>query len=221
MTEPGTGRKTSMAEDWLARWQQGRIGWHQADGNRYLQHYWPKLPQGSTVLVPLCGKSADMTWLAAQGLAVTGIELSDIACRAFFAENNIEYTLDKAGKLDCYAAVSTPIRIYCGNYFDYEAAPADALYDRGALSTLPEAKRPAYIEHTKSLLRPDAFRLIITLEYEQAMANGPPFSVLAEELQQYWPDLQRVAAHNDIENCPPKFRQAGLDAVVEAAWTSA
>jgi len=209
-----------MTEDWIARWQQGRIGWHQADGNLYLKRYWPKLVHGSMVLVPLCGKSIDMIWLAAQGLAVTGIELSEIAIKTFFSENNLSYTLNQDGRQACYSAESAPIQIYCGNYFDYEAEPADALYDRGALATLPVTERPAYIEHTKSLLQPDAYRLIITLEYDQVMANGPPFSVLAEEIKQYWPDLQRVAAHNDIENCPPKFRQAGLDAVLEAAWSS-
>jgi len=220
LTEPATGSKQLMAEDWIARWQQGRIGWHEADGNLYLQRYWPKLPHGSTVIVPLCGKSVDMMWLAAQGLAVTGIEFSEIAIKAFFSENSLEYTLGQGGELDVYAAVSAPIRIYCGNYFDYEADPADALYDRGALGTLPASERPGYIEHTKSLLLSDAYRLIITLEYDQAIVNGPPFSVLAEEIEQYWPDLQRAAAHNDVENCPPKFRQAGLDAVLEAAWSS-
>ncbi len=214
-------KEHNVAEDWLARWQQGRIGWHQADGNPYLRRYWPQLPQGSTVLVPLCGKSVDMIWLAAQGLSVTGIELSAIAIAAFFTENDLEYTLSRDGKLDCYSAVSAPISIYCGNYFDFEGKPADALYDRGALATLPEADRPAYIKHTKSLLRAAAHRLIITLEYDQIMASGPPYSVPAEEIHQYWPDLQRVAAHNDLDNCPPKFRQAGLDAVMEAAWSSA
>jgi len=210
-----------MAEDWLARWQQGRIGWHQVDGNPYLRRYWPKLPHGSTVLVPLCGKSVDMIWLMAQGLSVTGIELSAIAIAAFFSENDLEYALNRDGKLDCYSAVTAPLSIYCGNYFDYEAGSTDALYDRGALATLPAADRPAYIEHTKSLLRADAYRLIITLEYDQAMVDGPPFSIPAEEIERYWPDLRRVAAHNDIDNSPPKFRQAGLDSVLEAAWSSA
>jgi len=207
-----------LSEDWIARWQQGRIGWHQADGNPYLQRYWPDLGHNGTVLVPLCGKSVDLVWLAAQGLTVTGIELSDIAIIAFFAENEIEYTLDQSGELDCYSAVSVPIRLYCGNYFDYAAEPAMALYDRGALATLPAAERPDYIEHTKSLLLPDAFRMIISLEYDQDMANGPPFSVLSEELLQYWPDLRRADSHNDIDHCPPKFRAAGITEVIEAVW---
>jgi thiopurine S-methyltransferase len=210
-----------MTEDWLGRWQQGRIGWHQAEGNPYLQRYWPRLEQGSTVLVPLCGKSVDMVWLAEQGLNVRGIELSEIAILDFFAENNLDYVLGQEGSMDCYVATSLPLHLYCGDYFDYKADLAGALYDRGALATWPATERPRYIEHTRSLLSPEAYRMIITLEYDQDVVQGPPFSVLPAEMQQYWPDLQRVATHNDIENSPPKFRQAGLDEFVEAVWSSA
>jgi len=207
-----------VAEDWMARWQQGRIGWHEADGNQYLKRYWPNLAHGSTVLVPLCGKSADMIWLAAQGLRVTGVELSDIAIKAFFTENGLEYTLDTSGALNCYAAESLPVQIYCGDYFDFSAPAAAALYDRGALATLPVEDRPRYVAHTKTLLQVDSVRMIICLEYAQERVSGPPFSVLQEELNGYWPDLQRIAAHNDIDNCPPKFRAAGLQTMQEAVW---
>jgi len=210
-----------MTEDWLGRWQQGRIGWHQADGNPYLQRYWPGSQEGGAVLVPLCGKSVDMLWLAGQGLAVHGVELSDIAIEAFFAENDIGYTVNRNGRLPCYTAKTLPIKIYCGDYFDYRAEPAAALYDRGALATLPAAERPGYVQHTQSLLLPQACRMIITLEYDQEVVQGPPFSVLPEEMQKYWPDLRRVAAHNDIDDSPPKFRQAGLDEFIEAVWSSA
>ena len=123
--------------------------------------------------------------------------------------------------MDCYVATSLPLHLYCGNYFDYKTDLAGALYDRGALATWPATERPRYIEHTRSLLSPEAYRMIITLEYDQDVVQGPPFSVLPAEMQRYWPDLQRVAAHNDIENSPPKFRQAGLDEFVEAVWSSA
>lgn len=209
-----------MVEDWIGRWEEGRIGWHQVTGNAYLKQHWPDLSNGSAVLVPLSGKSVDLIWLAAQGLTVVGIELSDIAIKTFFDENELEYTLHRDAKLDCYAAKSAPIRLYCGNYFDYGAEPAAALYDRGALATLSATDRPRYIEQTKSLLRPDAFRMVITLEYDQEMANGPPFSVLPDELLQYWPDLRRADSHNDIENCPPKFRAAGITEILEAVWVS-
>ena len=68
-----------MTEDWLGRWDQGRIGWHEAAGNEGLKSHWPELPDGSSVLVPLCGKAPDLLWLAKRGHVVVGVELSDIA----------------------------------------------------------------------------------------------------------------------------------------------
>ena len=117
--------------------------------------------------------------------------------------------------------MSLPISIYCGDYFDYAGQPADALYDRGALGTLPSSERPRYIKHTKSILEPMAFRMIISLEYDQSSVSGPPYSVPGDELGGYWPDLKRIAWHNDIENCPPKFKVAGIVEMVESVWVSA
>ena len=207
-----------MSEDWIARWQQGRIGWHESEGNIYLHRHWPKLAPGTTVLVPLCGKSTDLIWLASQGMDVTGVELSDVAVKTFFAENKLEYTQSRKGKLDCYSAESLPVRIYCGDYFDYEGKPADSLYDRGSLSAMPRTERPHYVQHTKTLLGPDATRMIIALEFDQDRVVGPPFSTMPEELEQYWPDLRRIDSHDDMENCPPKFRAAGLSQLREVAW---
>ena len=211
---------SSEPEDWKARWQQGRIGWHESEGNIYLRRHWPKLAPGSTVLVPLCGKSTDLIWLSSQGMDVTGVELSDVAVKTFFAENKLEYTQSRKGKLDCYSAVSLPIRIWCGDYFDYEGKPADSLYDRGSLSAMPRDKRAQYVQHTKTLLSPEATRMIIALEFDQDAVVGPPFSMMPEELERYWPDLQRIDSHDDMENCPPKFRAAGLSQMHEVAWLS-
>ena len=47
-------------------------------------------PAGSTVLVPLCGKSRDLLWLAQHDFRVTGIEISPIAVEGFFRENGLE-----------------------------------------------------------------------------------------------------------------------------------
>ena len=84
----------SVIETWLERWQEGRIGWHEPEGNRSLQKYWRA--SGCRVLVPLCGKARDVLWLEERGNAVTGVELSDIAAQAFFVENDIDYKIEAA-----------------------------------------------------------------------------------------------------------------------------
>jgi thiopurine S-methyltransferase len=149
-----------------------------------------------------------------------GVELSDIAVAAFFAEHELEFDREPSGPLDRYTAKNYPITVYCGDYFSFESATFDALYDRGALVALPPDQRLRYVEHTRQLLRADATRLVITLEYDQQVVNGPPFSVLAEELAGYWDDLVRVGEKSDIENCPPKFRKAGLTDILEVVWLS-
>ena len=86
---------------WLERWQNNQTGFHQDEINSYLTRYWSGLglTQGSRVLVPLCGKSLDMLWLAEQGHSVVGIELSRLAIEAFFHE------MLRYGKIDVIGRV--------------------------------------------------------------------------------------------------------------------
>jgi len=205
-------------EEWLERWKSGHTGWHEAQGNTALHKFWPKLAPGSRVLVPLCGKSVDMLWLEQQGLDVTGVELCEIAVRAFFAESGILFDIETGDGLTKFKARGRRLAIHCGDYFDYSDGQFDAVYDRAALVALPPELRPAYAEHTKSLMKPAAHHLLITLEYDQAKVNGPPFSVLADEVQSYWPELRRAGDKSALRNMPPKYREAHLSEFVEAVW---
>ncbi len=209
-----------MLDFWLSRWQNGQTGWHEADGNAALKKFWPALAAGSRVLVPLCGKSSDLAWLAGEGYEVTGVELSEIAARAFFEENDLQFETSAANGFNWYRNPEAGIAIACGNYFDFSDQPFDALYDRASLVAIPAKKRPEYIQKTKSLLKPTAVQLLVTLEYEQEKIEGPPFSVLPDEVQAYWQNLERVGHWDDLENSPPKFREAGLREMLEVVWVS-
>ena len=206
-----------MNKHWLERWKVGRIGWHEAAGNRSLQKHWTA--SGKRVLVPLCGKSRDLDWLEGQGNEVVGVELSDIAVEAFFEENEIGYSVVE-GELTAYVAEGRRITIYCGDYFRFAEGSFNGLYDRAALVALPPDLRRDYVRHTRSLLSSDAAKLIISVEYDQSVADGPPFSISAESMAEMWPELERVDAYDDMENCPPKFREAGLREIIEAVWRS-
>jgi len=48
--------------------------------------------------------------------------------------------------------------------------------------------------------------------------EGPPFSLSADEIRSYWPDLERRDRYDDLANCPPKFIDAGLKEFYEAVW---
>jgi thiopurine S-methyltransferase len=206
--------------DWLSRWREGKTGWHEADGNPSLHRFWPSVQAGRRVLVPLCGKTPDLLWLAQQGLDVTGVELCEIAAEAFFREANLGFTIDSSNGMRRYSALDASVCIFVGDYFEFEQTPFDALYDRAALVALPPEKRPEYINHTKRLLKPAAQMLLVTLEYEQSRAGGPPYSVEEAEVREYWPGARRMQVRDDIDQCPPRFRDAGIETFCEVAWLS-
>jgi len=206
-----------VAEPWLERWREGRIGWHETDGNASLKKHWRAT--GRTVLVPMCGKSVDLRWIATQGNRVVGVELSDIAVESFFAEQGLAFRVSENG-LPRYDAIDVDITIYCGDLFDLTSTRCDAHYDRGALTALPAVQRAAYASHIGSLLTSDAEQLVITLDFDEEVAKGPPFSVGDEELLGFWPGLDCVEQRDDIANAPPKFLDVGLTEFNEKVWRS-
>lgn len=204
-----------MSEAWLERWQEGRTGWHQDEGNASLRKYWRAA--GRRVLVPLCGKSVDLCWLAAQGNEVIGVELSRLAIEAFFAEQGQAFEVSD-GELPAYRSLDADITIYCGDYFALTSLRCDAHYDRGALIAMPPNVRPDYARHTSSLLDEEAEQLVITVEYDEDVASGPPFSVCGDEVMRYWPRLSCIDQYDDIDDAPPKFVEAGLTQMLETVW---
>ena len=206
-----------MNDEWLQRWSEGRIGWHEDEGNASLKKHWRA--SGCRVLVPMCGKTPDLVWLAEQGNDVVGVELSRVAVEAFFEEQGLGYDIED-GDIPVYRARRLPITIYCGDLFEFEGLACDAHYDRGALVATAAERRPDYARQVSALLGPMPEQLIIALEYDETIAEGPPFSVPADELLGYWPDLVCLEAYEDIANGPPKFREAGLEEMVELVWRS-
>ena len=204
-----------MNEDWLERWQIGRTGWHEPEGNRNLQAHWTA--SGRRVLVPLCGKTPDLLWLEAQGNDVVGVELSELAVEAFFEEHSLDYET-VAGELPGRRAIGRNITLYCGDFFEFRSGAFDAHYDRGAFVALTSELRARYARHVSSLLSDDAYQLVITVEYDQSVCDGPPFALATEEVRSHWPALQQKARVDDTANAPPKFLEAGLQTMHEVVW---
>ena len=153
-------------EFWLERWQHNEIGFHQQTFNAHLQEYWKYLdipPQGP-VFVPLCGKSRDMLWLRAQGHPVVGVEISDLALRDFFAENQLRPQHLHRPPFDIWQADG--MRLLCGDFF--QLTPADlgaiaAVYDRASLIALPPGMRPHYVEKLTGILPAQVEMLLVTM----------------------------------------------------------
>lgn len=208
---------------WQERWARNQIGFHLPEVNPYLQRHWPKLalPDGAKVLVPLCGKSLDLVWLAGLGYRVLGVELSEQAVEAFFSEQSLTPHVRQQGALRVYQ--SGLIEVWCGDFFALEASAVSectALYDRAALIALPPLMRVQYVEHLNSLLRPGSKGLLITLDYDQAQKAGPPFAVTDDEVRVLFGSRWglEVLEERDILSESWKALQDGVTRLEERAY---
>jgi thiopurine S-methyltransferase len=167
---------------WLERWEKGRIGFHLAEANPRLLQHAHVLSDVVRVLVPLCGKSADLEWLAVQGFEVVGIELSELAAQAFFSERGFSPTRRERRSFVEYQHGTVTILV--GDFFAANAEELgyfDGAYDRAAMIALPDELRTRYAAHLQTLLTPKAKLLLVTLFYDAE--GGPPFSVSPEEVR--------------------------------------
>jgi thiopurine S-methyltransferase len=166
---------------WLERWRDGRIGFHRAEPNPRLIEHAALLSGAIRVLVPLCGKSLDLEWLVVHGFEVTGVELSELAASAFFAERGLTPSVRRQASFVVYEHGN--LAIWVGDFFATSSAELglfDAVYDRAALIALPPELRPQYAAHLQTLLAPQAKLLLVTLHTDAS--GGPPFSVAPEEV---------------------------------------
>ncbi len=211
-------------EFWHARWAHGEIGFHQPVVNPYLQRHWPELKDGldrPRILVPCCGKSLDLGWLADQGAAVVGIELSNFAVESYYAESGVEAEVRHHFHYDHWQ--SGNVEILCGDLFDLDAddiGPVDAVFDRGALIAMPEDLRDRYNEAIRRLTGAPAIRtLLITLDYPAGEMDGPPFSVTEDEVRQrYQPARITCLERQQILDKEDFFRDKGLSRLTESAY---
>jgi len=177
-------------EFWRQRWREGRTAFHEGHPNRFLVKFAERLADCKRVLVPLCGKSEDLAYLAGDH-DVVGIELVEDAIKQFFAEHELPTTsiMTYSDALKAYRAGQ--LKLIAGDFFATTAemvGPIDGVYDRGALIALPADLRPRYAKHIRSLAPALRRQLVLTVEYPPDSAEGPPFSVAADELRALYPD---------------------------------
>ena len=188
-------------EYWHNRWDKEQTGWHRAIYNDLLLKHWPSInaPSGGEVLVPLCGKSLDMLWLAEQGYNVVGLEMVEQAVQAFFEENKLETVRNEIGKHIKYS--SPPFTIFQGDLFDLEAGvvQADAWYDRAAMVALPNSLREDYVKQICQQTKPGASGLLITFAYPQEQMDGPPFALHDEDVLRFFADGFEVECLEKID----------------------
>ncbi|QSA98940.1 thiopurine S-methyltransferase [Methylococcus sp. EFPC2] len=208
---------------WHERWATGQIGFHQSEINPHLRRFWPalELPKGSRVFVPLCGKSRDMLWLCDQGYEVIGVELSPVAVEAFFAENDLQPTVDHLDSFSVYRTAG--LSLYCGDFFalmQNDLAGVTAVFDRASLVALPPDMRADYAHHMLQLLAPGIPILLIAFAYPQHEMEGPPFSVQEPEICALYGTHRKVQRLHSVDllEREPRFREKGLSRLEEIVY---
>lgn len=210
-------------EFWIERWQKGETGFHQASGNDLLDKHWSALgvEPGSSVFVPLCGRSVDMVKLAAKGHRVIGSELSPLAVEDFFRETAPVVDTRREGHFTIYSA--GPISIWCGDLFelpDEAVQGVAAVYDRAALVAFPAELQSKYAGKLGSLLPVGAPTLLVSLSYPDGAIAGPPFStprVQVDKLFAATHDISVLEERDGLE-ASPVLRQRGVSQLDEAAY---
>jgi thiopurine S-methyltransferase len=200
---------------WYQKWQTNEIGFNQSQPNQLMQRYFPTLHlrPGERVFVPLCGKSIDMLWLAGQGYKVIGVELSQLACKAFFQENKIPVKIAEAGDFIVYS--SPEITLLAGDFFKLnknDLGKIDAVYDRAALIALPAEVRQLYSEYIAGLVEPETSIFLITTSYDQTAMQAPPYSVDENEVKELFGshfDIKQLYS-KPISEIPPHLQTRGL-----------
>jgi thiopurine S-methyltransferase len=175
-------------EHWLERWQEKNIGFHEDKVNPLLVRHFKTLniSRKSTILIPLCGKTLDISWFLALGHKVVGVELSEIAVKELFEELQITPKIEEVNEMIHYS--SEDIDIFIGDIFQFTSVMAgkiDLIYDRAALVALPKEVRIKYTKHLREV-SDHATQLLFCCEYDQNMMKPTPFSIEKDEINEHY-----------------------------------
>lgn len=210
------------ADQWHERWRSGRTGFHSTEVARPLRQFWStlKVPRGSGVFVPFCGKSLDLLWLRNQQHRVIGVELSEIAVESFLTGNGILACRDARLRFNEYIAPN--LRILQGDFFQLAPemlGPIGAIYDRASLIAMPPEMQAPYAQKLTELSPAGTETLLVTLEYPQREMSGPPFSVDSLSVNRLYSAHHRVQEVDraDILASDP-LRERGVSRLHEVSY---
>ncbi len=92
--------------------------------------------------------------------------------------------------------------MWCGDFFelpDHVWENVGGIYDRAALVALPKDVRRKYANETARRSRSRSEILLITFEYAEGALDGPPFSVLKNEVSEIYEQFEIQIIHSGKE----------------------
>lgn len=209
------------ASFWIKSWELGGFytSFHRKDIHPYVLEYMtPEEIENKNILVPLCGKTVDMLYLAQYANKVIGVELVEEAILQFFSENKLTYH-----QLDDETFVSGNITLLKKDFMklsNKEIGNIDWIYDRASLVALPLEMRKEYLKAIDRLSDIGTKQLIITLEYFP-LINSAPFSIPTEEVNEYYGE-GHIIRHVESPNLPSHgmVRKWNLEYLIEHGFVT-
>jgi SAM-dependent methyltransferase len=175
---------SSRPEFWDTRYRGGVTPWDAGAVPLRLERFLEGLPS-SRVLVPGCGAGHEVKAFAERGHEVLAIEFSDAAIEA--ARRGLGPLADRVRKAD---------------FFAFEAAPFDMVYERAFLCALPRSLWPQWAARVAEVLRPGG--RLAGFFYLDDNPRGPPFGTTKGQLASLLAgfELQEDQAIPDSESIP-------------------
>ena len=155
---------------WEQQWTTDKPEFYREEVNAMLikqHHEFAGGRKNLRILVPLCGKSLDMIWLADQGHSVVGVELIRKGIEVFLCDNKLTHreepitlALEKQGTV--FKVNEKDISLFECSIFDFSAEVAgeqfDCIWDRGsmtAINMMNEERLQQYRDIMLACLKPD------------------------------------------------------------------
>jgi SAM-dependent methyltransferase len=155
---------SSLPEFWDTRYRGGVTPWD-AHGVPAQLLRWLKDRATASVLVPGCGSGYEVRAFAEHGDDVLGIEYSEAAMEA--AQRELGALGERVKKED---------------FFAFETAPFDLVYERAFLCALPRRMWPQWAARVAEVVRPGGD--LTGFFYLDDNERGPPFGISQETLQE-------------------------------------
>jgi len=195
------------------------------------------LPTPRRVLVPLCGKTIDLPFIASQEWVETavGTEGVDQAVEEF-AEEQPDLQLSWSDDSDTapfrkMSSADGRLQLLVGDHFMLNkdnGGEFDAVYDRASLVAITPELREQYVDIMYDVLKPKGQILLVTLERRkgspEAVAAGPPFSVTEEIVRSLYEKDNRFEVNLledrdiNLDSEMTKFKDGGVDELHELAF---
>ena len=208
-------------EFWDNCWGRPTQPFHLIQPHHFLTQYFSTyFADQERVLLPLCGKTQDLNYLAQQGITAVGVEFNPIAVESFFESSQLKPRIEHFDHGKCYQADHT--ELWLADFFELKQQDLglfNRIFDRASLVALPEALRAAYAKHLVRLVKPGGKVLLVTMDYDETEMSGPPFLVSKLEIEALYPQSKvKELDRFSILDSHPRWQELELSHLDEVLY---